>query len=266
MIDIGLITKTTPALSRRALGEAYSNVRPAYSRATVERINLGKSVYVPQPQATPERASAPQRPAATQPQARPVRPAPTLRRPELQRPVQRGQKTPLGIRQGAGDKLQIGFGWNVKDGRCDVDASAFLLGADGKVPSDDWFVFYGQPESPDGAVRIGPQGGGDRQALSVDLNRLSPQIQRVVFVMTINEALENHLNFGMIADAWLRVLDGAGRELVSYSPAELYENITSMTLGELYLRNGEWRFNPVGNGMDTDLAGQCAVYGVNISD
>ena len=164
----------------------------------------------------------------------------------------------------------VGLGWdpNRYDGGFDfdLDASAFLLGADGKVLSDDWFVFYGQPESPDGAVRIGAQGDGDRQVLTVDLDRLSPQIQRIVFVMTINEALENHLNFGMIDDAWLRVLDAAGRELVSYDPAELYDNITSMTLGELYLRNGEWRFNPVGNGMDCDLAGQCAVYGVNISD
>ena len=174
----------------------------------------------------------------------------------------------------------MAFGWNVLDGRCDVDVSAFLLGQDMRVPSDDWFVFYGQPASPDGSVRFRAAEtadfqignlktapcGEDREAITVDLGRLDPRISRVAFVMTINEALENRLNFGMIHEAWMRVMDGSGRELVSYSPQELYDNITSMTLGELYLRNGEWRFTPVGNGMNVDLAGQCAIYGVDISD
>ena len=186
--------------------------------------------------------------------------------PELLRPVQRGQKTPLGIGQGAGARLRVAFGWNVTDARCDIDASAFLLGQDGRVPSDDWFVFYGQPASPDGAVRFAGGSAEEREEIAIDFGRLDPSIQRIVFVMTIDEALDRRLNFGMIRDAWLRVLDGTGREAVSYRPQELYENITSMTLGEIYLRNGEWRFNPVGNGVNTDLAGQCAVYGVTIGD
>jgi tellurium resistance protein TerD len=132
------------------------------------------------------------------------------------------------------------------------------------VPSDEWFIFYGQPESPDGAVRFSEDGREDREVISLDLGRLSPVIQRIVFVMTINEAVEHRLNFGMIQEVWMRITDSAGRELVGYSPSELFDNVTSMTLGELYLRNGEWRFNPVGNGVNADLAGQCAAYGVEI--
>lgn len=286
MIEIKTATKVAPALSRDTLAGAMGCVLPAYTRDTVRNINLGKQAGLPGASEPPRRAAAPSRqpvpasrpkpydaPAVPRP-SEPVRsatpanpPAPRpLPVPELLRPVQRGQKTPLGIHQGQPVRLKVGFGWNVKDGRCDVDASAFLVTNTGKVPSDDWFVFYGQPESPDGSVRFGEDGRADRQVIALDLRRLDPAIERVVFVMTINEALENGLNFGMIRDAWLRVLDDGGHELVSYRPADFFENITSMTLGELYLRNGEWRFNPVGNGVNTDLAGQCAVYGVQITD
>ena len=144
--------------------------------------------------------------------------------------------------------------------------AAFLLGPDNRVPSDDWFVFYSQPVSPDGSVRFQEDGRTEREVITVDFSQVDPRIQRIVFVMTINEAKEKRLNFGMIGDAWLRVLDGSGREVLSYRPQDFYENITSMTFGEIYLRGGEWRFNPVGRGLDIDLAGQCAVYGVNISD
>lgn len=211
-------------------------------------------------------ARAPARPSvqpSVQPPA-PARPRP-LAMPKLLRPAQRGQKTRLDVLQGSGARLRVGFGWNVKDARCDIDASAFLLGADNRVPSDDWFVFYGQTVSPDGSLRLQEDGRTDRQVISIDFGRLDPRIERIVFVMTINEAVERRLNFGMIEEAWLRVLDEGGRERVSFRPDELYENITSMTLGEIYLRSGEWRFNPVGNGVNTDLAGQCAIYGVEIS-
>lgn len=292
MIEIKTATKVAPALSRDTLTGAMARVLPAYTRDTVQNVNLGKQAGFPgasEPPrraasvprlaepvraAAPHRAPEPPRPAAPVRPVEPPRPAAPasppaplpLPVPTLMRPAQRGQKTPLGIRQGQPARLKVCFGWNVKDGRCDVDASAFLVTNTGKVPSDDWFVFYGQPQSPDGSVRFGEDGRTDREVIALDLSRLNPAVERVVFVMTINEALERRLNFGMIRDAWLRVLDDGGRELVSYRPTDFYENITSMTLGEIYLRNGEWRFNPVGNGVNTDLAGQCAVYGVEITD
>ena len=99
----------------------------------------------------------------------------------------------------------------------------------------------------------------------VDFEKLDPTIQKIVFVLTINEAFEKNLNFSMIQDAYIQLFDGStNQEIVSYYIEEYYPNVTSMTIGELYLHNGKWKFNPVGNGVHHDLAGQCAIYGVEI--
>ena len=89
-------------------------------------------------------------------------------------------------------------------------------------------------------------------------------MQKIVFVLTIHEALERGLHFGMIRDAYARLLDSATqKEILSFRLEDLYANVTSMTIGELYLYKNTWRFNPVGNGVHKDLAGQCALYGVH---
>lgn len=263
MIDVSNVNRNVPALTRNQLGKSFNRTASALTRDTVRNINLGKKMEAAGADRIPGTARAFSTPGRAPVQAAPG-PRP-LKKPDLLRPVQRGQKIALGIAAGSRTQLRAGFGWNVRDARCDIDVSAFLLSGDRRVPSDEWFVFYGQPVSPDGAVRFSEDGREDREIISLDLGRLSPEIQRVVFVMTIDQAAEHGLNFGMIQEAWMRITDSSGRELVGYSPSELFENVTSMTLGELYLRNGEWRFNPVGNGVNTDLAGQCAVYGVEIS-
>lgn len=153
----------------------------------------------------------------------------------------------------------------MKDHRCEIDASVFLLGQDGLVPGDDWFVFYSQPDSPDGSVSFRQDGHQDREIIGIDLDRLDRRIRKLVFVLTINEAHENGLNFGMITEGWLRLMDARnGEEIVSFRLEELNDGVTSMTMGELYLHNGEWKFNPVGRGVNRDLAGQCAMYGVQV--
>ncbi len=188
------------------------------------------------------------------PAARPV--------PALVNKVQKGQKTQLPL--GALTAVEARFGWNVTDARCDVDVSAFLLGADGKVIGDSWFVFYGQTLSPDGSTRFVDGGSVDREMIQIDLARLDPQVKKIVFVLTINDALENRLHFGMLKDAYIRIMDRSGKELVSFLMTEYYNNIISMMIGELYLHNGAWKFNAVGNGVARDLAGLCALYGVQI--
>ena len=159
--------------------------------------------------------------------------------PPLVHMVQKGQKTPL-------------------------DVSAFLLGSSGKVIGDSWFVFYGQTESPDHSTVFHADGGADREIISVDFTRLDPSVARIVFVLTINEAFEKNLNFGMLEDAYIRIMDPAGTELVSFKMDEYYTNVTSMMIGELYLHNGAWKFNAIGNGVAKDLAGLCGLYGVQV--
>lgn len=192
---------------------------------------------------------------------------PEMTLPEMRNILRKGQKTSLVLSDGNGTVVKACFGWNIKDARCDVDASAFLLSENGRVPGDDWFVFYGQTESPDRSVSFAEdRTGADREIIKVALGRLNSAIQKIVFVLTINEAHENKLNFSMLKDAYIRLIDaGSGQELVSYQMEEYFNNVTSVTIGELYLHNGQWKFNPVGNGVNQDLAGQCAIYGVQIS-
>ena len=248
-----------PALDRNTLKEAgfpAPEAQHGYQEAQAARAQNTRNGYPAQPapaqEASPARRSQPAPPPAPIPM------------PRLTNPLPRGQKTFVTSR-GDGLRLRVGFGWNVTDGRCDADASAFLLGADGRVPDDSWFVFYSQPDSPDGSVHFRAAGGGDRETIDIDLSRLSPQITKIVFVLTINEALEQGLHFGMVKDAYLRLMDASGgREIMSYKLDDSRSEVTSLTLAELYLHKDQWKFNPVGNGMRVDLAGQCAIYGVEI--
>ena len=192
---------------------------------------------------------------------------PDMPLPLFQHLLRKGQKTSLNSQGQTVSKLKVCFGWNIIDARCDMDASAFMISKNGKVPDDSWFVFYSQTDSPDGSVKFAHDTSGkDREVFTIDLAKMNEAIQKVVFVLTINEAFENKLNFSMIKDAYIRLIDGnTSLEIVSYRLEEYYPNVTSMTIGELYLHNGQWKFNPVGNGVNQDLAGQCAIYGVEIS-
>ncbi len=262
--------KTETALDRNSL-QNYGTVRGAYSTSDIMRMNarVRKSAGLDADAARetlPVQAPVQESRRAPDPAAEPrSQPAPTrFSVPPLSRTVGKGQKTSL-FQAGEIPLLRVGFGWNVRSAACDVDASAFLLGPDRKVPGDDWFVFYGQTASPDGSVTFST-GGTDREVISVDFTRLRKDIERIVFVMTIDEAFSRRQHFGLIEDAYMRVLDGRdGRELASYKVEDAYETVTSMTLGEIYLHNGVWRLNPVGNGVHQDLAGQCALYGVAIA-
>ncbi len=219
------------------------------------------------PAAGPARPAVPPTPPAPAPSPQPaIQKLPDMQIPPLLHPLRKGQKTALAPQGRSLTKLKACFGWNILDARCDMDASAFLLAGNGRVPGDDWFVFYSQTESPDMSVRFSQDPAGkDREVISIDLGRLNPSIQKIVFVLTINEAFENDLNFSMLRDAYIRLLDeNTNQELISYSLEEYYPNVTSLTIGELYLHNGQWKFNPVGNGVHQDLAGQCAIYGVEV--
>ena len=145
-----------------------------------------------------------------------------------------------------------------------MDVSAFLLNNTGKVIGDSWFVFYGQENSPDGSTVFSADQGEDREIISIDFAKLNPDVSKIVFVLTINEAIEKHLNFSMLKDAYIRIMDSSNSELVSFKMKEYYSNITSMMIGEIYRYNGIWKFNAIGNGVARDLAGLCELYGVQV--
>ena len=203
----------------------------------------------------------PQRPAYQQPApAAPAAPA----RPAKRRvfgngqELRKGQKVSLPMT----NNLKVCVGWDVKDSRCDVDISSFLLNDMKKVISDDWFVFYGMTKSPDQSCSLNVNGTNvDDKCVDINMSKIDPRVSRIVFVLTIDEALTRGLNFSMIKDAYIRVLDG-NNELYRFMLTDYYNTVTSMMLGEVYKHNGAWKFAPIGDGVSKDLAGLCAMYGV----
>lgn len=184
--------------------------------------------------------------------------------PPLHNKVQKGQKVALFSNE-CSPFVDILFGWNVKNPKCDVDVSAFLLSDNGKVLGDSWFVFYGQTESPDNSVTFNVCNNTDREKIHVDLTKLNNSVKKIVFVLTINDALINNLNFGMLEDAYIRIIDNNGKELVSFLMSDYYSNVISMMIGEVYIHNGIWKFSAIGNGVYRDLEGLCNLYGVEVN-
>lgn len=227
--------------------------QPAAAQSSTVQPPIGQPAAARPSSVPPSAASSQPAPA---PAPRPV--------PPLQKMVQKGQKTALG-NSAPLHTLKVCLGWNTTNAQCDVDVSAFLLDNTGKVPGDDWFIFYGQTESPDHSTVFCPENTTDRESITICLEKLDPAVKKIVFVLTIHEALERKLHFGMVQDAYIRILDGDSREeLVSFKMDEYYTNIVSMMIGEIYLHNGIWKFNAIGNGVAKDLSGLCSLYGVQV--
>lgn len=183
--------------------------------------------------------------------------------PSFSKPMQKGMKVPL-FPQGNVSPIKAGIGWRVTDSRCDVDASAFLLGANEKVISEDWFVFYSQPQSPDRSILYNQSDPVYQKSFDIDLNRLNRDVQKIVFVVTIDEALKKGLNFGMLTDVYLKLTDTLGSEILSFCLSDYYDNVTSMMIGEIYKNKEQWKFNAIGNGIARDLEGLCNFYGIEV--
>jgi tellurium resistance protein TerD len=171
-------------------------------------------------------------------------------------------------------KILIGLGWDARatDGAdFDLDASAFLLVETGKVRSDADFIFYNQLKSSDGSVEhtgdnLTGQGDGDDEALKVDLGRVPAEIQRVAVSVTIHDAEARRQNFGMVQNAFIRIVnDATGREVARYDLTEDYSTETALIFGEVYRHGAEWKFKAVGQGFQGGLAPLARNFGVNAS-
>lgn len=157
----------------------------------------------------------------------------------------------------------IGLGWDINatdtGSGFDLDASVFMLGASGKIPSDKYFVFYNNLESPDGSVksmgdsRTG-EGAGDDETIQIDLSKVDASIQEIVFVVTIHEADTRKQNFGQVRNSFIRIYDNATEKLVAkYELEEDFSTETAIEFGRLYKKDGEWRFQAVGQGYKAGL-------------
>ena len=191
--------------------------------------------------------------------------------------LQKGQKVDLTKGNPSLKRLLIGLGWKSKkyDGGSDfdLDAAAFLLGANGKVNSDDDFVFYNNLKHKSGAVEhMGDElvGGGegdegDQEQIKIDLALVPANVDKIDFTVTIYDADARKQTFGQVSDAYIRVVDDeSGKELIRYDLGEDFSVETAVVVGEIYRNKGEWKFNAIGSGWKGGLAALGRDYGVNV--
>lgn len=188
--------------------------------------------------------------------------------------LSKGQRVDLTKTNPGLTKAIIGLGWDTNKysggNDFDLDASAFLADANGKVTQDQDFVFYNNLKSPDGGVehtgdnRTG-EGEGDDEQIVIHFSKLSSHIERVGIAVTIHDADARSQNFGQVANAFVRVVNPeTNEEILRYDLGEDFSVETAVVVCELYRHEGEWKFNAIGSGFSGGLAALCRNYGLEV--
>ena len=188
--------------------------------------------------------------------------------------LKKGQKVDLTKTNPGLKEILVGLGWDTNryDGGkdFDLDTSIFLLGASGKVNSDEDFVFYGNLKHVSGSVEhlgynLTGAGSGDDEQIKIDLSKVPANVEKIDFTVTIYEADTRNQNFGQVENAFIRVVNSAtGEELIRYDLSEDFSVETAVIVGELYRNKGEWKFNAVGSGFEGGLPALGRNFGVSI--
>ncbi|MDR1069582.1 MAG: TerD family protein [Gracilibacteraceae bacterium] len=177
--------------------------------------------------------------------------------------LQKGQKIDLSKNGTQLTNLMVGLGWKeVKGGGrfkqkvdVDIDASVLLLGENRKIASWEDLVYFGNEDHKSGAVHhcgdnlVGGTTGGmeDSEQILIDLNKVPETIHRLVFVVNIFDCVERKQHFGLVENAYIRIVDkGANEVIASYNLTEDYSGKTAMDVGEIYRHGGAWKFNAIG--------------------
>ena len=180
--------------------------------------------------------------------------------------LQKGQRVDIGL-----TKMSVGLGWQPNEGTgyaFDLDASAFMIDANHLIPVEEFFVFYGNTDSPDTALHHSgddPTGGnsaeGDDETIQVDLSKVDARIQEIIFVVTIYDAFARRQNYGQVRNSYIRIVDDStGNEVLKYELGEDFSIETAVEFGRLYRRDNRWRFEASGAGYKEDLAFFLAKY------
>ncbi len=180
--------------------------------------------------------------------------------------LEKGQRVSISL-----SKVGVGLGWDANESGgydFDLDASAFMLGKNKKLLGDEYFVFYNNQKSPDGAVESsgddltgGGDDDGDNETLSVDLDQVNPQVQEIIFTATIYKADERRQNFGQVHNSYIRIYNAlTDEEIARYDLDEDFSIETAVEFGRLYRRGGEWRFEALGIGSKGGLQGLVDKY------
>lgn len=187
----------------------------------------------------------------------------------------KGQKVDLTKGNPKLNNIMVGLGWDINAFDSgydfDLDASVFMLGANGKCPTENEFVFYGNLKHSSNAVEhmgdnLTGEGDGDDEQISINLSKIPANIERIAFTVTIYDAETRRQNFGQVSNAFIRIVDeDTETELIRYDLGEDFSIETAVVVGELYRYNGEWKFNAIGSGFQGGLAALCGHYGIEVA-
>ena len=187
--------------------------------------------------------------------------------------LSKGERVSLTKNRPSLNKILVGLGWNANryDGEFsfDLDASIFMTKANGKVGSDGDFIFYGNlAHSTKSVVHTGDnrtgEGSGDDEVIKVKLNEIPSNYTNLAVAVTIYDAQTRLQNFGMVNNAYIRIVDEeTNEELLRYDLSEDFSTETALVVAEIYKHNGEWKFKAVGSGYSGGLQALCSQYGIN---
>ena len=176
-------------------------------------------------------------------------------------------------------KVAIAIGWHVENGssigskineKYDIDSSVFMLGNDGKVPDEKYFIFYNNLQSLDDSLRHSGdnrtgQAEGDKETIYVNFAKINSVIEEMIFVVTIHEGQAKNQNFSQIKNAFIRFYNqDTGLELARYDLQEAFSEETAVEFGRFYRKDGTWRFQAVGQGYKQGLQSFVDKYYVEI--
>ena len=190
--------------------------------------------------------------------------------------LQKGQKIDLTKGGGGLRQVMVGLGWDEAQGSVggllglfkskpesiDCDASVILCGPNGKIISNDikqTCVFFGNLRHPSGAIvhqgdNLTGAGEGDDEQIMVNLQQVPADVDKMVFVVNIYDARARNQHFGMIKNAFIRLVDMDKKtEICKFNLSENYSNMTGLVVGEIYRKNGEWKFNAIGQPVSLDV-------------
>lgn len=188
--------------------------------------------------------------------------------------LSKGQRIDLTKTNPGLKKAIIGLGWDTNRYSggydFDLDASAFLVGANEKVVDEKDFVFYNNLQGANGSVvhtgdnRTG-EGEGDDEQLIIDFAKVPNHVQKVAITVTIHDAQIRAQNFGQVSNAFVRLVDEqTNEEILRYDLAEEFSIETAMVVCELYRHGGDWKFSAVGSGFSGGLAALCTNFGLDV--
>lgn len=190
--------------------------------------------------------------------------------------LQKGQRVSL---DSSMKHALVGLGWDTNryDGGqdFDLDASAFLLGANGKLLRDEDFIFYNNLESRNKAVvhtgdNLTGDGEGDDEVILIDFSKMPSDVEKIAICATIHDAETRHQNFGQVSNAYIRIakladeFDTVGEPVLKFDLEEEFSIETALVVAEIYKKNGEWKFNAVAAGYQGGLEAIIRSFGGNV--